>query len=116
MISAAHVVIYSSNAEADRAFVRDVLGFASVDAGQGWLIFALPPAELAIHPASASGAHEMFLMCDDVEAFIAQMSERGVSCSDLQTERWGVITHLTLPCGGALGVYEPVHRSPLNPG
>jgi hypothetical protein len=110
------MVVYSTNAEADRAFVRDVLGFASVDAGRGWLIFALPPAELAIHPASTGGAHEMFLMCDDVEAFMAQMSERGVSCSDVQTERWGVITHITLPGGGELGVYEPTHPSPLNPG
>ena len=118
MIRGAHIVLYSTNAEADRAFFRDVLDYPFVDAGHGWLIFALPPAELAIHPASvgADGAHELFLMCDDVEAFIATMSECGVACSDLQTERWGVITHLTLPGGGALGVYEPTHLSPLNPG
>ena len=107
--------MYSTNAQAARAFVRDALGFASVDAGQGWLIFALPPAELAIHPASASGAHEMVLTCDDVEAFIAQMSERGVSCSDVQTERWGVITHLTLPGGGVPGSLRAHPPLPAEP-
>jgi catechol 2,3-dioxygenase-like lactoylglutathione lyase family enzyme len=116
MIRGAHVVLYSKNAEADRAFFRDVLDYPFVDAGHDWLIFALPPAELAIHPADANDMHELFLMCDDVEAFIAQMTQRGVMCSDLQRERWGLITHLTLPSGGALGVYEPTHPSPLNPG
>jgi catechol 2,3-dioxygenase-like lactoylglutathione lyase family enzyme len=115
MIRGAHVVLYSRNAEADRAFFRDVLGCPFVDAGHDWLIFALPPAELAIHPADANDVHELFLMCDDVEAFIAQMAQRGVVCSDLQSERWGLITHLTLPGGGALGFYEPTHPSPLNP-
>jgi catechol 2,3-dioxygenase-like lactoylglutathione lyase family enzyme len=116
MIRGAHVVLYSRNAEADRAFFRDVLDFPFVDAGHDWLIFALPPAELAIHPTDANDAHELFLMCDDVEAFTAQMAKRGVVCSDLQRERWGLITHLTLPGGGALGIYEPTHPSPLNPG
>jgi len=115
MIRGAHVVLYSTDAEADRAFFRDVLDYPSVDAGQGWLIFALPPAELAIHPADADGVHELFLMCDDVEAFVEQMAEHGVARSDLRRERWGLITHLTLPGGGALGVYEPTHPSPLNP-
>jgi catechol 2,3-dioxygenase-like lactoylglutathione lyase family enzyme len=104
MIRAAHVVLYSRNAEADRAFFRDVLDFPFVDAGHDWLIFALPPAELAIHPADANDVHELFLMCDDVKAFTAQMAQRGVVCSDLQRERWGFITHLTLPGGGTLGV------------
>jgi catechol 2,3-dioxygenase-like lactoylglutathione lyase family enzyme len=116
MIRGAHVVLYSTSAEADRAFFRDVLDYPFVDAGHGWLIFALPPAELAIHPASTNGAQELFLMSDDIEEFIAQMAERGVACSDLQTERWGMITHLTLPGGGALGIYEPTHPSPLDPG
>jgi catechol 2,3-dioxygenase-like lactoylglutathione lyase family enzyme len=116
MIRGAHVVLYSRNAEADRAFFRDVLDYPFVDAGHEWLIFALPPAELAIHPADANDVHELFLMCDDVEAFTAQMARRGVACSDLQRERWGLITHLTLPGGGALGIYEPTHPSPLNPG
>jgi catechol 2,3-dioxygenase-like lactoylglutathione lyase family enzyme len=116
MIRAAHVVLYSTDAEADRAFFRDVLDYPFVDAGHGWLIFALPAAELAIHPATVNGVQELFLMCDDIEAFIAQMSLSGVTCSDLQTERWGVVTHITLPGGGALGVYEPTHPSPLNAG
>lgn len=114
MIRGAHVIVYSTDAAADRAFFRDVLAYPCVDAGHEWLIFALPPAELAIHPAGANGAHELFLMCDDVEAFVAQMSERGVMCSDLRAERWGLMTRLTLPGGGTLGVYEPTHPSPLN--
>jgi hypothetical protein len=116
MIRGAHVVVHSSNAEADRAFFRDVLDYPFVDAGQGWLIFALPPAELAIHPSDTNGAQELFLMCDDIEAFRTQMAESGVACSVPQTERWGIVTHLTLPGGGALGVYEPTHPSPLDPG
>jgi len=115
MIRGAHVIVYSTDAEADRAFFRDVLEYPFVDAGRGWLIFALPPAELAVHPAGSNGPHELFLMCDDIDAFMAQMAERGVVCSDLRTEQWGVITHLTLPGGGPLGVYQPTHLSPLNP-
>jgi hypothetical protein len=113
MLRAAHVVLYSADADADRAFFRDVLDYPAVDAGHGWLIFALPPAELAVHPAETNGPHELFLMCDDVDAFMVQMSERGVVCSQLHTERWGRITYLTLPGGGGLGVYEPTHPSPL---
>jgi hypothetical protein len=116
MIHGAHVVLYSANAEADRAFVRDVLEYPYVDAGQGWLIFALPPTELAIHPSDANGTHELLLVCDDVEAFVDRMSEQGFACSDLRSERWGLITYLTLPGGGTLGVYQPAHPSPLNPG
>jgi hypothetical protein len=115
MIRGAHVVLYSTNADADRAFFRDVLAYPSVDAGHGWLIFALPPAELAIHPAEVNGAHELFLMCDDVQAFIAQMAERDIACSDVSRERWGLITGVTLPGGGSVRVYEPTHPSPLNP-
>lgn len=110
------MVLYSRDAEADRTFFRDVLDFPFVDAGHGWLVFAMPPAELAVHPAGANGAHELFLMCDDVGAFMLQMSQRGVVCSDLRSERWGSVTQLTLPGGGELGVYEPTHPSPLNPG
>jgi catechol 2,3-dioxygenase-like lactoylglutathione lyase family enzyme len=116
MIRGAHVVVNSTDAEADRAFFRDVLEYPFVDAGHGWLIFELPPAELAVHPADANGGHELFLMCDDVEAFMARMSERGIACSDPHRERWGLVTRLTLPGGGALGVYQPAHPSPLNPG
>jgi hypothetical protein len=114
MIRGAHVILYSTNAEADRAFFRDVLEFPFVDAGHDWLIFALPPAELAVHPAADGGAHQLYLMCDDLAAVIAQMSERGLTCSDPHTERWGQITDLTLPGGGTIGVYEPTHPSPLN--
>ena len=114
MIRGVHVIVYSTDAEADRAFFRDVLEYPFVDAGNDWLIFALPPAELAIHPGADSGAHELYLMCDDLAAFIAQMIERGVTCSDPHTERWGRITNLRLPGGGTIGVYEPTHPSPLN--
>jgi catechol 2,3-dioxygenase-like lactoylglutathione lyase family enzyme len=112
MISGAHVVLYSTDAEADRAFFRDVLEYPFVDAGHSWLIFALPPAELAVHPAD-SGGHELFLMCDDVAAFVAQMAERNVECAAVSTERWGLLTRVTLPGGGTLGVYQPSHPSPL---
>ena len=112
MISGAHVIIYSTNAAADRAFFRDILGLASVDSGEGWLIFALPPSELAVHPAENNDVHELFLTCEDVEAFIAQMAGLGVQTSAVETQTWGLLTHLTLPGGGRLGVYEPRHVQP----
>lgn len=112
MIRGAHAVLYSADAEADRAFFRDVLEFPSVDAGHGWLIFDLPGAELAVHPSPSSG-YELFLMCDDIEAFVAQMSDKQVECSEITTERWGLLTRLRLPGGGTLGVYQPSHPSPL---
>ena len=96
MITGAHVILYSTDAEADRAFFRDVLEYPSVDAGHGWLIFALPPAELAVHPAQ-EGRHELYLMCDDLEAFRERMAGLGVPCGEPTTERWGTITALTLP-------------------
>jgi hypothetical protein len=113
MIHGAHVIIYSTDAEADRAFLRDVLKFDSVDAGHGWLIFALPPSEIAVHPSGENNVHELFLMCDDVHAFIAEMKEKNVSCSAVDEQRWGSITRLALPGGGTLGVYQPKHPSPL---
>ncbi len=113
MINGAHVVVYSKDAEADRAFFRDKLGFSSVDAGHGWLIFALPPAELAVHPSDENDTHELFLMCDDVQAFMAAMAEKKVTCSPIDEQRWGYITRLVLPGGGRLGVYQPKHPSPL---
>ena len=112
VISGAHVVVYSTDAEADRAFFRDVLEFASVDVGHGWLIFRLPPAELAVHPSESSAAHELFLTCDDVDAFVARMAERGVACTPTEALRWGRLTRLTLPSGAPLGVYEPAHAAP----
>ena len=115
MINGCHVIIYSKDAEADRAFFRDVLGFRSVEAGEGWLIFALPPAEAAFHPSDENDVHEFYLMCDDVHALIAEMKAAKVECSPIHEERWGSITHLTLPGGGKLGVYQPKHASPLQP-
>src|SRR6202043_553835 len=99
MISGAHVVVYSKNAEADRSFFRDILGFKSVDAGHGWLIFALPPAEAAVHPAEGDASHELFLMCDDLETQIASLKSKDVACSEAQKARWGTITKISLPGG-----------------
>src|SRR5580658_1514806 len=113
MISGAHVVLYSKSAEADRAFFRDVLDFASVDAGHGWLIFALPPAEAAVHPAEENNRHELYFMCDDLKAEIAALEKRGVACSAVHEERWGSVTKITLPGGGELGLYKLRHASPL---
>jgi len=111
MITGAHAILYSTNADADRAFLRDVIGFPSVDAGGGWLIFALPPSEVAVHPGDES-SHELYLMCDDVEAFMADMKKRRVACSEIQDLRWGRLTQVTLPSGASLGVYEPKHARP----
>lgn len=109
MIFGAHMIIYSKDAAADRAFLRDVLGFASVDAGRGWLIFALPPSEVAVHPADENGRHELYLMCDDLRAEIAVLQEKGVLCSEVHEERWGSITTIRLPGGGEIGLYQPKH-------
>ena len=112
MISGAHVVLYSKNAEADRAFCRDVLGFKSVDAGHGWLIFALPPAEAAFHPSDENG-HELYFLCDSLNAEMASLAEKGVTCSEVQEARWGSITKLRLPGGGEVGLYQPKHPTAL---
>ena len=111
-INGAHAIIYSKDADADRAFFRDVLKFPNADAGHGWLIFALPPAEVAVHPGEANDQHEFYLMCDDVEAFIADMKKRKVKCGPIHDERWGRLTEVSLPGGGKLGVYEPKHPRP----
>ena len=113
MISGAHVVVYSKNAEADRAFFRDVLGFKSVDAGHGWLIFALPPAEAAFHPSDESVARELYFMCDDLKAEMAALAKKGVQCSSVQEQRWGSITKMQLPGGGQIGLYQPKHPAAL---
>jgi catechol 2,3-dioxygenase-like lactoylglutathione lyase family enzyme len=112
MISGAHIIIYSTNADADRAFFRDILGLASVDVGDGWLIFALPPSEVAVHPAEKDDVHELFLTCDDIDAFVAQITDLGVEASAVETQTWGLLTHVSLPGGGKLGVYEPTHAQP----
>jgi len=109
MISGAHVVIHSKNAEADRAFFRDVLGFKSVDAGHGWLIFALPPGEAAFHPSEENAGHELYFICDDLKAETASLEKKGVKCSQVQQARWGSITKIQLPGGGAVGLYQPKH-------
>jgi len=114
MISGTHVIVYSKDAEADRAFLRDVLGFAWVDAGHGWLIFALPPAEIAVHPAHENGTHELYFMCDDLKAEMALLARKGVECSQMQEERWGSITRMRLPGGGEVGLYQPKHSTALN--
>ena len=115
MISGAHVIVYSNDAEADRAFFRDVLGFRSVDAGHGWLIFALPPAEAAFHPADSNGRHELYLMCHDLTAEIDRLRSKGVECSEVHQERWGSITRVKLPSGSAIGLYQPKHATAIAP-
>ncbi|HEY2792895.1 MAG TPA: extradiol dioxygenase [Micromonosporaceae bacterium] len=105
--------MFSRDAEADRAFLSDVLGFESVDAGHGWLIFALPPAEAAVHPADGDPAYALYLMSDDLPADIAALTAKGVVCSDVQEERWGSVTGFRLPGGADLGLYQPRHPSPL---
>ncbi len=116
VISGAHVILFSEDAEADRAFIRDVLGFRSVDAGEGWLIFALPPAELAVHPAD-DAHHELYLMCRDLDATAEALRRKGAGVSDEVTERdWGRMVAITLPGGSSLYLYEPRHASPLTDG
>ncbi len=113
MISGAHVILYSENAEADRTFFRDVLGFKFVDAGHGWLIFALPPAEAAVHPSDGSGNHELYFMCDDLKTEIASLANKSVTCSEVQEQRWGSVTKIRLPGGGEIGLYQPKHPTAL---
>jgi catechol 2,3-dioxygenase-like lactoylglutathione lyase family enzyme len=109
VINGSHVIIYSRDAEADRAFLRDVLGSSSVDAGEGWLIFRLPPSEIAVHPDGGGPAHELYLMCDDLDATMADLTTKGVACTAVTEARWGRVTRLRLPSGGELGMYEPRH-------
>jgi hypothetical protein len=114
MIFGAHMIVYSRDAEADRAFLRDVLGFGYVDAGRGWLIFALPPAEAAVHPSESNGPHELYLMTDDLSAEIASLAAKNVTCSAVEEARWGSITKIELPGGGHVGLYQPKHPTALN--
>jgi hypothetical protein len=112
MIIGAHAIIYSRSPDADRAFLKDVLGFPHVDAGGGWLIFELPPAEVAVHPSDEDGVHELYLMTDDVEELVASMKARGIETTPISEQTWGLLTRVTLPGGGRLGVYQPFHPSP----
>jgi len=116
LISGAHSVIYSTNPEADRLFFRDVLELPSVDVGGGWLIFGLPPSEVAVHPSEKNDLHELYLICEDVGQFVAAMEQRGLKCAPVQNQGWGLVTKVTLPGGGTLGVYEPRHQRPKQPG
>ena len=112
MITGAHVVIYSTNPEEDRAFIRDVLKFPNIDAGEGWLIFGLPPAEVAIHPSEVNNVQEFYLLCDDIKELIDQMKSLNVKCSRVQHLSWGLLTKLKLPGGGDLRIYQPFHARP----
>ena len=114
MIYGAHVILFSSDPDADRAFLADVLGFEHVDAGGGWLIFGLPTAELAVHPAEAPAA-ELYLMCDDLAAEMQRLDAQGVRCSAVEEARWGSVTKIALPGGGDVGLYQPKHAAMVEP-
>jgi len=126
MITGAHILLYSSDVEADRAFFRDVLGFRWVDDGGGWLIFALPPSEAVVHPVNGNpsiihAGHELldaalFFMCDDLPATMKSLQGKGVSCTDIEKQPWGTSTTIQLPSGGKLGLYQPTHQTPLGLG
>lgn len=118
MIAGVHAIIFAENAERARAFLRDVLGFEAVDAGAGWLIFALPPAELAVHPGQGwgrePGHHALFLMCHDIEQTVEELERKGAQfASPIEDEGWGRIAQLKIPGAGEIGLYEPRHPSPL---
>lgn len=112
MINGAHVIIYSKNADADRAFIRDVLKFSYVDVHGGWLIFKLPPAEVAVHPSDENDMHEFYLMTDDLDLEMRTLQQAGASCQAVSQQRWGRSTRIELPGGGTLGLYEPRHARP----
>jgi hypothetical protein len=115
MVFGAHVILFSTDAEADREFLGTVFGLDHVDAGGGWLIFGLPPAEVAVHPDSTPGA-QLYLMCDDLDAELARLGELGVECSTVQQERWGSVTTIRMPGGGDLGLYQPHHPTAIERG
>ncbi|HEX3650747.1 MAG TPA: extradiol dioxygenase [Pseudonocardiaceae bacterium] len=108
-ISGAHVIVYSADPAADREFFRDVLRYPHVDAGGGWLVFKLPPAELAVHPAESAAGHELYLMCDDLDETTTELRARGVEFDDVTEARWGRLTRFRLPGGSEVGLYEPRH-------
>lgn len=112
MITGAHSIIYSKNPESDRAFLRDVLRLTNVDVGHGWLIFGLPPAEVAVHPSDQNGLHEFYLMVDDIAGFAAEMKANRIACGPVRDQGWGLLSQITLPGGGKLGVYQPRHPRP----
>lgn len=123
MITGLHVLLYSKNAEADRAFFRDILGFRALDVGGGWLIFRTPPAEMAVHPIDSDFAQShagrpmsgasLYFMCDDLQAMIKALSAKNVKCTEVNTEDWGIRTTIPLPSGGEVGLYQPKHPTAL---
>jgi len=123
MIRGAHFLLYSKDADADRKFLREVLRFRSVDAGHGWLIFGLPPAELAVHPAEGNfvqrhAEHDLlgavlYLMCDDVKAEVKKLKAKKVKCAAIEAAPWGMFTSFRLPSGGELGLYQPTHPTAI---
>ncbi len=116
MITGMHAIVFSPEAEQVRAFFGDVLGLSSVDAGGGWLIFALPPAELAVHPADGASRHELYLMCDDIQATLAELRDKGVEVArDVADQGWGLLAAIRLPDGSEFPIYEPRHPSPPRP-
>lgn len=112
MITGAHIIVYSRDADKDRAFLKDILGLAHVDVGHGWLIFKLPPSEAAVHPSDENDKHELYFMCDDIEAEMKRLQVKGVACEPVSTQGWGRSTRMQLPGGGTLGMYEPRHARP----
>ena len=114
MIVGAHSIIYSRDPEADRAFFRDVLRFPAVDVGDGWLIFGLPPSEVAFHPGR-NNLQELYLLCDDIQDFLTRMQKLAVKCGKVRRQPWGLLTTVSLPGGGRVGVYEPLHKRPKSP-
>ena len=116
MITGMHAIVFSAEAEKVRAFFADALGMPSVDAGGGWLIFALPPAELAVHPADGESRHELYLMCDNIGATLAELRDKGVQVArDVSDQGWGLLAAIRLPDGSELPIYEPRHPSPPRP-
>jgi predicted enzyme related to lactoylglutathione lyase len=116
MITGVHAIVFSPDAEKTRAFFADVLNLPSADAGHGWLIFALPPAELAVHPADSGGRHELYLMCDDIHATLAELRAKGVEVvGDVSDQGWGLLAAIRLPDGAELAIYQPRHPSPPQP-
>jgi catechol 2,3-dioxygenase-like lactoylglutathione lyase family enzyme len=116
VITGLHAIVFSPQAQKVRAFLTDVLGLPSVDAGGGWLIFAMPPAELAVHPADGAGHHELYLMCDNIDATLAELKGKGVEVArEVSDQGWGLLAGIRLPDGGEFGIYEPRHPSPLLP-
>jgi hypothetical protein len=113
MITGAHIIVYSKDPESDRAFFRDVLKFPAVDAGHGWLIFALPPAEAAFHPSEKNDLHELYLMCDDLKLTMESLKGKKVKCGSVKEERWGSLTTILLPGGGKVGLYQPKHPTAI---